>query len=199
MNGEPQAEPRQRLVLGLGNPGERYARTRHNVGFRVVEELARRRDLRLGKLECNALSAADPVVMLAQPQTYMNRSGYALRCLAERHGFEAEDVLVVYDEVALPLGKLRLRVQGSPGGHRGMESVIENVRTDEVARLRCGIQHGGIADEEAEDDLDLVAFVLAEFTAEEESAVKEMILRAADACEAWLADGATVAMNQFNR
>jgi PTH1 family peptidyl-tRNA hydrolase len=192
------AELRQQLVLGLGNPGERYARTRHNVGFRVIEELARRRDLRLGKLECNAVIAADPAVMLAQPQTYMNRSGYALRCLAERHGFEAADVLVVYDEVALPLGKLRLRVQGSPGGHRGMESVIENLRTDEVSRLRCGIAMGGLAGEEAEDDLDLVAFVLADFTAEEESEVEEMIRRAADACEAWLADGATAAMNRFN-
>lgn len=186
-------ESRRRLVVGLGNPGERYAATRHNVGFRVVETLAARRRLRLGELECGAFVAADEAVMLALPQTYMNRSGYALRCLFERHDLEASDVLVVYDDVALPLGRLRLRVRGGPGGHRGMESVIENLRTDEVARLRCGI-----ADEDDDDERDLVAFVLEPFTAAEEETVAELVERAADACESWLAEGAATAMNRFN-
>src|SRR6185503_4967604 len=127
-----------RLILGLGNPGERYRDTRHNAGFRVVEELARRWGLHLDRQECNAF-VAQGEALLAMPQTYMNRSGWAARCLVETHGIDPLDVLVVYDEVALPLGRLRLRKSGSPGGHRGLESVIENLRTDQVPRLRLGI------------------------------------------------------------
>jgi PTH1 family peptidyl-tRNA hydrolase len=188
------------LVLGLGNPGAEYAATRHNVGFRVVAELVRRRGLSLDRLECNARVAmlaaegAPPALLLAQPQTYMNRSGYAARCLLEVHQLEPAAVLVVYDEINLPLGKLRIRRSGSPAGHRGMESVIENLRTDEVARLRLGVasENGPPPGE------DLVGFVLAPFTAEEAETVAAMIVRAADACETWLAEGAEAAMNRFN-
>ncbi len=168
-----------KLVLGLGNPGEGYRATRHNVGFRVVEELARRRQARLDRLECNALTArielagAEPVAgtgaasepdagslagaasgpieaLVAQPQTYMNRSGFAARCLLEAHGLAPAAVLVVYDEVNLPFGRLRLRRAGSPAGHRGIESILENLRTDQVPRLRVGIGlPGGTAAGEA--------------------------------------------------
>jgi peptidyl-tRNA hydrolase, PTH1 family len=184
-----------RLILGLGNPGERYRDTRHNVGFLVVEELARRWGLRLDRPECGALVAiADTEdALLAQPQTYMNRSGWAARCLVETHGIEPPDVLVVYDEVALPLGRLRLRKSGSPGGHRGLESVIENLRTDEVPRLRLGI-----APEEPPRGEDLVEFVLSPFLPQEREAVAAMVQRAADACEVWLKDGPDAAMQKFN-
>jgi PTH1 family peptidyl-tRNA hydrolase len=184
------------LVLGLGNPGPEYADTRHNVGFRVVAELARRRGLSLDRLECNALLATDeaPELLLAQPQTYMNRSGFAARCLLERHQLEPAAILVVYDEINLPLGKLRLRKAGSPAGHRGIESVIESLRTDAVPRLRLGVapETGAPAGE------DLVGFVLAPFAAEEREALAAMILRAADACETWLREGIDTAMNRFN-
>ncbi|HEX9669407.1 MAG TPA: aminoacyl-tRNA hydrolase, partial [Thermoanaerobaculia bacterium] len=120
-----------KLVLGLGNPGERYRDTRHNVGFRVVEELARRRRSPPERLECNALVVPDPELALARPQTYMNRSGYAARCLVERWELPPEALLVVYDEVNLPLGRLRLRLSGSPAGHRGMESILESLQTDQ--------------------------------------------------------------------
>ena len=198
-------------MVGLGNPGERYRGTRHNVGFRVVEELARRHGARLGTLECNALvgdfvrATAAPVpledeeapgeVLLAQPLTYMNRSGYATRCLVERHGFAPSDLLVVFDEVHLPLGRLRLRRSGSPGGHRGMESILESLQSAEVPRLRLGV--AGETTPEGGDEL--VDFVLAPFAPEELAAVDEMILRAADACDAWIADGVEAAMNAFNR
>ena len=128
-----------RLILGLGNPGERYRDTRHNVGFRVVEELARRRGVRLRTAECASLVGEGPELVLAQPQTYMNRSGYAARCLLERRGLAPQDLLIVFDDVHLPLGRLRLRPSGSPGGHRGMESVLENLRSAEVPRLRLGV------------------------------------------------------------
>ncbi len=134
-------------------------------------------------------------VLLAQPQTYMNRSGYAARCLAERHGLEPAALLVVFDEVHLPLGRLRLRRSGSPAGHRGMESVIENLQSAEVPRLRLGV--AAEAGQPAGGD-ELVDFVLAPFAGEEREAVEDMIRRAADACEAWLAAGIEAAMGAFN-
>ena len=189
-NGADEA-PR-RLILGLGNPGDRYRNTRHNVGFEVVGELARRRSIRLSKLDCNTLLAEGDDVTLGMPQTYMNRSGYAARCLVERKGFEPGNILVVFDEVNLPLATLRLRTQGSPGGHRGMESVIRSLNTDRVPRLRLGI-----GPEEGTTE-DLVEFVLEPFEAAEREPVKEMIERAADACESWLELGPERTMNRFN-
>lgn len=184
-----------RLIVGLGNPGEEYLATRHNVGFRVVEELARRWAIPFDRQECNALAGAADDVLLVKPQTYMNRSGWAARCLAERHTLDPAAVLVVYDEVNLPLGKLRLRRAGSPAGHRGLESVIENLRSAEVPRLRLGVAPEGGKPAGGEE---LVEFVLSPFAAEEREAVQEMIGRAADACEAWLRDGVDAAMGRFN-
>lgn len=188
-----------RLVLGLGNPGERYAETRHNLGFRVIDELARRHGIAVDAFECNALvgegavgeGAAARRLLLVKPQTYMNRSGFAARCLVERRGLGLGDLLVVYDEVALPLGRIRLRASGGPAGHRGMESVLGELRSDEVARLRLGIAP-------EPPPRDLVDFVLAPFAAEEAEAAARAVASAADACEAWLAEGAEAAMNRFN-
>ncbi|MDP9122155.1 MAG: aminoacyl-tRNA hydrolase, partial [Acidobacteriota bacterium] len=215
-----------------GNPGEPYRATRYNVGFLVVEELARRFRVELDGLECNALvarafpaaraAAATPAgpetpaapsvssplpdpppsadiregeeTFLALPQTYMNRSGYAARCLLERHGLLPASILVVYDEVNLPLGRLRLRKSGSPAGHRGLESIIENLRTDQVPRLRLGV--GG--PEGPPPGEALVDFVLSPFAPDEAGQVEAMVRRAADACECWLADGADLAMNRWN-
>jgi PTH1 family peptidyl-tRNA hydrolase len=188
-------DARPALILGLGNPGERYRETRHNVGFAVVEELARRRGVRLRQLECNSLVGGEGKLLLAQPLTYMNRSGYAARCLVERRALDPGRVLVVFDEVHLPLGRLRLRPSGSPGGHRGMESVLQNLRTPEVPRLRLGV---GPEDAEVGGE-ELADYVLEPFTAGERERVDEMVARAADACECWLAEGAQAAMNRFNR
>jgi len=232
-----------RLVLGLGNPGEEYRATRHNVGFRVVEELARRWQARLDRLECNAVTAraelpglavvpmaaaapaaaaaldvsavdaahaahaAGPAaapealaVLLAKPQTYMNRSGFAVRCLVELHGLDPAALLVVYDEVNLPFGRLRLRRSGSPAGHRGIESILENLRTDQVARLRIGIgsPESPAAAGTAVTAAGLVDYVLSPFTPAEEAALAPVVQRAADACEAWLRDGIDAAMSRFN-
>jgi len=219
-----------RLILGLGNPGEEYRATRHNVGFRVVEELAHRWQARLDRLECNALTArvelpgvaavpAAPAaaldvpaagspaapealaVLLAMPQTYMNRSGFAARCLVELHGRDPAALLVVYDEVNLPFGRLRLRRSGSPAGHRGIESILENLRTDQVARLRIGIgspESPAAAVATAVTAAGLVDHVLSPFTPAEEAALAPVVQRAADACEAWLRDGIDAAMSRFN-
>jgi peptidyl-tRNA hydrolase, PTH1 family len=181
-----------RAILGLGNPGERYRATRHNAGFLVVEELARRRGLELGGEECRCLVATAADLLLAQPQTYMNRSGYAARCLVESRALAVADLLVVYDDIHLPLGKLRLRPGGSPAGHRGMESIVENLSTADVPRLRLGVGQEGLTGEA------LVNFVLAPFAPEEREVAAAMIVRAADAAECWLIEGVAEAMNRFN-
>ena len=162
----------------------------------MVEELARRWRAPLDRLECNSRlgGGTEDVPLLVQPQTYMNRSGYAARCLVELHQIEPSSVLVVYDEINLPLGKLRLRRSGSPAGHRGLESILENLRTDEIPRLRLGIAPA----EGPPPGENLPDFVLAPFTEDEREPAEEMIRRAADACEAWLREGVDLAMNRFN-
>ncbi|HEX4959616.1 MAG TPA: aminoacyl-tRNA hydrolase [Thermoanaerobaculia bacterium] len=189
-----------RLILGLGNPGEPYRDTRHNVGFRVVEELARRWHLAFDRLECNALAAqtgsGEDEVLLAKPQTYMNRSGYAAHCFVERYGLDPANLLVIYDEINLPFGKLRLRRAGSPAGHRGLENVLESLRTAEVPRLRLGV--APLADAARPPGEDLAEFVLSPFADEEREEAEAMIRRAADAAEVWLREGAEAAMGKFN-
>lgn len=187
-----------RLVLGLGNPGGRYADTRHNLGFRVVDELAGRLGVRLGLDVCGARWASSDRIDLATPQTYMNRSGYSARCLSERNGYAPGSILVVYDEVHLPLGRLRLRGKGSPGGHRGMESVIENLRTTAVPRLRLGIAPDEAAAAAAGRGEDLPDFVLAPFTADEMETAERMVRRAADCILSWVDRGVDVTMNEYN-
>jgi PTH1 family peptidyl-tRNA hydrolase len=193
-----------RLVLGLGNPGVEYAATRHNAGFRVVEELASRRGIAFSGEECGALVAGpvagDPPLLLAKPQTYMNRSGYAARCLVERHAVMPAHVLVIFDDVSLPLGRLRLRGEGGPGGHRGMESVVENLRTPAIARLRLGVLPVTGAPEigESGEIGDLADFVLAPFSSTELEAAQAMIRRAADAVLCWIERGLDIAMNTYN-
>lgn len=191
---QDDASSSDRLIVGLGNPGSQYLETRHNLGFRVVERLARRWKTTLSRLECNALVAEAEGGLLAAPQTYMNRSGYAVRCLVERRSLKTGNLLIVYDDVNLALGRMRLRPLGGPGGHRGMESIIQNMRTEAIARLRLGVAPHN-RDLQGED---LVDFVLTPFDASEEEAVGELIERAADACESWWGEGNQPTMNRFN-
>jgi PTH1 family peptidyl-tRNA hydrolase len=184
------------LVLGLGNPGAEYEGTRHNRGREVVEELARRRGVELRPGHCQTRLAIDGELVLATPETFMNRSGYAARCLIERYGLDPARLLVVFDDIYLPLGALRIRTSGGAGGQKGMASVLECLRTQEIARLRLGIAPV-VAEPTA--DLDRVEFVLQRFASSELTAASEQIQRAADACETWLLAGAAEAMNRFNR
>jgi PTH1 family peptidyl-tRNA hydrolase len=185
-----------RLVVGLGNPGERYARTRHNVAWWVLDELAARGNA--GPAEEGATYRARGArpggqdAVLLQPLTFMNGSGEAIREWQGRHGLDAGELLVVSDDVYLPLGRLRLRAGGSSGGHRGLESVESAVGHRDYARLRVGV--GAAESSEA-----LRAHVLEEFAPEELPALEEAIRRTADAVECWLAEGALAAMNRFNR
>jgi len=184
-----------KLVVGLGNPGLRYAATRHNVGFRVIDLLVRRHGVRLKRTRLRGLagtgSVAGPEVALLQPTTYMNNSGLCVGPAVQRWGVAPQDLLVVCDDVHLALGALRLRRRGSAGGHHGLESVIEALGTSEFARLRIGV--GQPAPWQ-----DWVDHVLRRFEREEMPVIGKAIARAADAVECWLADGIEAAMNRFN-
>lgn len=177
-----------RLVVGLGNPGEKYARTRHNVGFRLVEFLggAQWKDFEgLGRF-----SRWDGVY-LGEPMTYMNESGRFVQRFSAFHKIPLSGMLVCFDDVALPLGRLRLRPGGSSGGQRGMQSVIDSLGTPDVPRLRIGVgpQPPGV---------DSAAWVLGRFSPKEEEVLPKVIQRAADAVSAVASRGIEAAMNEFN-
>ncbi len=180
------------LIFGLGNPGPEYAGTRHNVGLMVVEAIARR-----GKLSWRperwgpAFVAQGKQALLISPLCYMNESGVVVRKFIQRLGKKPEEIFVVVDDCALPLGKLRLRPGGSPGGHRGLLSVASSIGTEGFGRLRCGIgppPHG----------VDLADFVLARFRDEELPALEAMVERSVDAFECCQEYGIEVAMSRFN-
>jgi PTH1 family peptidyl-tRNA hydrolase len=181
------------LIVGLGNPGAKYRGTRHNVGFAVADELARRRQVAFDSSPVEALVAklrvAEPV-LLAKPLTFMNESGEAVGALARYFKVEPVDLLVVVDEAQLPLGRLRLRASGSAGGHNGLKSVIAHVGT-EFPRLRIGVGRG-------DPRWDLADHVLSRFEAEERETADEAVSRAADAVETFLEEGIGPAMNRFN-
>jgi PTH1 family peptidyl-tRNA hydrolase len=181
-----------KAVVGLGNPGGEYKGTRHNVGFEVVDELARRWNVRLKKWKSIADVAVinDRGVVLAAPKTFMNASGQAVGAVMAFYKIEPADVLVIVDEVQLPLGKVRLRLAGSAGGHNGLKSVIEHVGRD-FPRLRIGVERG-------HPDWDLSDRVLSKFPPDERDAVDRAIMRAADAVEMFVSDGVHAAMNRFN-
>lgn len=184
-----------KLVVGLGNPGPQYHLTRHNVGFWVVEELANR--WQLGdrwRERDDALIVKRPGpdgVVLAKPLTFMNRSGFAVSKLRQFFQVALPDLLVIVDEVALPLGRLRARARGSAGGHNGLKSVIEQLGTEEFPRLRIGVGRG-------DQRRDLADHVLAKFEPDEEDTIRAATLRAADAAEMFIAHGIERVMNTFN-
>lgn len=186
-----------RLVLGLGNPGERYAATRHNVAWRVLDELAKRWRLNPGAsvpglFESWRGEVGGETVEVMRPQTYMNLSGQALEHWMRDQELSPEAMLVVSDDVYLPVGGLRLRAHGSSGGHRGLESLEAALGHRDFARLRVGV---GAAESSAE----LKEHVLQTFGPEEEPVVERVVQEAADAVECWAREGIERAMNRFNR
>lgn len=182
--------------MGLGNPGPRYAETRHNVGFLVLLLLAERWSVRLKRRLCESKVGEGLIlgrpVYLGMPQTSMNGSGQAVGCLIKRWQLEPAQMLVVCDDLSLPLGSIRLRGQGSDGGHKGLASVLDEIHTDEVPRLRVGIRTDRVKG-------DLTEFVLGRFAPSEKKPLQESLERAVEACEIWVARGLSAAMNQFNQ
>ena len=184
-----------RVVVGLGNPGDRYRRTRHNVGFMVADVLAARSGVTRWREEADAWTAearvAGEEALLVKPATFMNRSGVAVERVLAARAAAAADLVVVLDDAALDLGTLRVRERGSHGGHNGLRSLIEMLGSDEFARVRVGIRRG-------EPEGDLAEYVLSEFPEEDVLVVQEMVGLAGDAVECLFREGAGEAMNRFN-
>jgi peptidyl-tRNA hydrolase, PTH1 family len=181
------------IIIGLGNPGRQYRNTRHNIGFMVIEELARRggggssrRRFRSEVLDTRLPAGK---VILAQPQTYMNESGHAVREIRNWYRADPERILIVVDDLDLPFGQLRLRERGSAGGHNGLKSITEQLGTQEFPRLRIGIGRGSYKAK---------AHVLSNFTPEEKPHVPTIVDAAADAVELWMREGSVAAMNEIN-
>ena len=183
------------LVAGLGNPGERYRRTRHNVGFMVVDVLADRHGARNPRVEADAWVAESSIggedVLLVKPMTFMNRSGVAVAPLLQERGLPASALVAVVDDVALDLGTLRVRERGSHGGHNGLRSIADVLGTDDFPRVRLGIRQGA-------DPVDLAQFVLSDFAPEEILVVQDIVGLAADALSTLVREGASSAMNRYN-
>jgi PTH1 family peptidyl-tRNA hydrolase len=183
-----------KAIVGLGNPGSQYKGTRHNVGFDVIDEIARRQSVGFESAPAEALIAKwrrpEEAVLLVKPLTYMNLSGQAVGELVRYFKIEVADLIVVVDEVHLPLGKLRARKRGSAGGHNGLKSVIAHLG-DEFARLRLGVGRGG-------DQRNLADHVLSRFEKDEAAEVERMTTRAADAAEMFITSGIEAVMNAFN-
>jgi len=187
------ADPRTRLVIGLGNPGQRYANTRHNAGFFVIDELARRLNApesrKRFKGEVSEARRGSNKFILVQPQTFMNESGQTVRETVQWYKPDLSQVLIVVDDLDIPFGELRLRQRGSAGGHNGLKSIIGTLGTQDFVRLRVGIGRGKNA---------TVAHVLSRFAPDEEAALPTLIARAADVAELWADRGVIEAMNITN-
>ena len=189
-------------MVGLGNPGDRYTGTRHNVGFDAVEAFAKKvaggGPVRLDRLDCRALTGrmrvGETPVLVARPQTYMNLSGESVKGLAAKYEVPAERLVVVLDEVALPVGSLRIRRSGSSGGQKGLQNILDCFGTIEIPRMRLGVRGENFQPGEPKDD-----YVLSRFSKKERPVIDEAIGTAVEALEVFVTEGIDAAMNRFNR
>lgn len=183
-----------KLIVGLGNPGARYEGTRHNVGFEVVDTLASRWNISLATEKFHGWFGTGVIAgektALLKPTTFMNRSGRAVLAAGRFYKLELDDLLVISDDLALPLGRLRIRLKGSSGLHKGLQDIIDRLSSEEWCRLRIGI------DEPLGDPS---GYVLGRFTPQERTTLDEAVSRGADASECWVEQGPEMAMNRFNR
>jgi len=186
-------ESAMKMIVGLGNPGRKYNNTRHNVGFKVLEEFAGRFLVEKEESRCEAIIGhtrpGGQKTLLVKPLTYMNNSGQAVAALVKWYKIELENLIVVYDDMDLAPGSLRLRAEGGSGGHKGVTSIIDRLGSRQFSRLRLGI---GRPDREAVD------WVLGEFTPEETDVMNKAVRRAADALEYWIRHGIVQTMNEYN-
>lgn len=184
-----------KIVVGLGNPGQEYSATRHNIGFMVIDKLAERWAVTSWRDRYNAEVAeyrGEETVLLVKPQTFMNLSGRAVVPLAAFYKVAYEDIIVIYDDLDLPAGRLRLRLKGGSGGHRGIESLLYESGKDDFSRVRIGIGR-------PPEGWETANYVLGRFTVEEMPLISQALGQAADAVDCIIKDGFTKAMNQFNK
>lgn len=183
-----------KLIAGLGNPGQSYIKTRHNIGFLTIDRLAEKYDISLDREKYNSFFGETHIsgekVILLKPLTFMNLSGEAVGACVRRLKLRFEDLFVVCDDVNLDFGVLRMRQKGSAGGHHGLESIIRHLSSNEFPRLRVGIGGGSMSE--------LAGYVLEPFTKHEKQALDEVLNNASDAVDIWLRQGITKAMNKYN-
>ena len=181
------------LIAGLGNPGEKYRNTRHNVGFVAVDYIAATLGVKVNKIKFRALigetSVAGEKVILAKPSTYMNLSGESILAISEYYKIPAENIIIIYDDVSLPPGRLRIRPDGSDGGHNGIKSILYHLQTDAFPRIKIGL---------GKNDIPLADYVLGTFSKQEGIAVTSCIKYTDKICETIIASGVGEAMNKFN-
>jgi PTH1 family peptidyl-tRNA hydrolase len=188
------------LIVGLGNPGERYKETRHNLGFMVLEKLAKKltpltKTLWEGRLKFKSeILVIENRLVLVKPQTFMNESGKAVERLASFYKIDPENLWVVHDDVDLPLGKIKIRLGGASAGHHGVESIIEELRTDNFYRFRLGVGHP----REVGKKNEVETYILKKFESQEQSALKTMVKKAVEAIEVAFKEGMPAAMSRFN-
>lgn len=193
---EPEEVGKMKIMVGLGNPGKQYEHTRHNVGFDVIDELSRRFNIPLDQSKLKGLYGIGfykgEKVLLLKPLTYMNLSGESIRAVMDYYDIDLEDLLVIYDDLDLPVGKIRLRQKGSAGGHNGIKSTVAHLGTQQFNRIRIGIDR-------PQNGMSVPDYVLGKFHKEEQSQVQDVIQKSADACEAWLERPFIQVMNDFNQ
>jgi len=191
-----------KLIVGLGNPGRGYANNRHNVGFVCLNHFARKQGIRFdrkqGKARIGTGEVAGSKVLLARPQTYMNLSGQSVSRLMKKFNINLNDLVVIHDDLDLPLGKIRLRHGSSSGGHKGIDSIISSLGSQDFTRLRVGIERPTTEGLAPISEADIVAYVLSNFTSEEKQIIVQVIPRASEAIYCLLTEGLVVAMNKYN-
>jgi len=191
-----------KLIVGLGNPGKTYARNRHDIGFRCLNYFARLHSIRFDRRQCQARvgfgEVGEEKLLLAKPRTFVNLSGRAVGPLVHKYSISLSDLLIIYDDLDLPLGKIRLRRSGGSGGHNGIKSIVSTLGSENFLRIRVGIGRPQIEGLSNADEDVIVSYVLGDFTPQEEKLIKPVIAGVAEAIDCFLTQGIEVAMSRFN-
>ena len=191
-----------KLIVGLGNPGRDYVNNRHNAGFKCIDLFAREHGISLtqrgARSKLGTGEIANTRIVVAKPQTFMNLSGEAVSALVRRYKLSSEDILVIHDDLDLPLGKIRIRERGSSGGHNGLKSIIAHLGTQDFPRIRVGIAPTEDSSSGAAPEVDAIEHVLGDFTDAEKTVMREVYLKVAAAIECVLTEGIAAAMNKYN-
>ncbi|MGM0437626.1 MAG: aminoacyl-tRNA hydrolase [Bacillota bacterium] len=184
-----------KLIVGLGNPGEKYAKTRHNIGFRAISKLAENFSIKADELKCHSLLGKgffeNEKIILAQPITYMNKSGKAVKSLFNKYNLDLEDLIIIYDDIDLDVGEIRIKRKGSSGGHNGLKSIIRNLGSQKIARIRIGIGRPPAG-------FDIPEYVLGYFDDEEEKIIQESLIDVVEAVKLIKNESIETAMNKYN-
>jgi PTH1 family peptidyl-tRNA hydrolase len=190
-----------KLIVGLGNPGKAYAHNRHNVGFQCLNDFARLHSIRFDRRQCQARvgigKVRDEKLLLAKPGTFVNLSGKSVAGLVQKHNIPLSNLLVTHDDLDLPLGKIRLRQSGGSGGHKGINSIISALGSEDFPRIRVGIGRPQAEEQSTSEDA-IVNYVLSDFSPQEEAIIKSVIAKVAEAIDCFLTEGIEAAMSKFN-